>query len=238
VVANGIRVLVVAPLLGAAFLACGASRLAAVPSDASASGGNDAPSEAAASNTGLDAMGAADVDKAAPCATTFGDALTNAFGRADGTVVAVVPPDDQACTLPNSTHLVIQIEMMGAVYRMVVDVLSDTSDPDVLLYETDAPLADGAWAEGWHPGVSFDYVGTLGVHSTSFTTFTETPLVQKITAEIDLGAPISVFSTSDGEPNSAHLVHRNVTNQDGAIVIHPEASPPHYILLSFPEQTF
>jgi len=180
-----------------------------------------------------------DVNKAATCSMTFGDALTNAFGRLDGTVLAVVPPNDQACAMPNMTHLVVQVNMSGAVYRMVIDVLSEYCDPDeVSLYELDAPLKDGAWAEGWHAGVDFDYVLTLGVHSTSFTAMTQANLVDKVTSEIVLGSKISFFATSMDEPTSAHLVHRNITNQDGAIVIGPDTASPHYLLFRFSDQTF
>ncbi len=70
------------------------------------------------------------LDKSATCAPTFGNALTNAHGRLDGTVVAVVPPNDQACASPNMTHLVVQLSMGGAAYRMVVDVISDTGAND------------------------------------------------------------------------------------------------------------
>jgi len=195
--------------------------------------------QGSATDGSLDA--ATDVDKAAPCAATFGSSLTNAFGRIDGTVLAVVPPNDQTCALPNSTHLVVQVAISGVAYRMVVDVLSDelsdSGSPDVYFDEIDAPLAAGAWSEGWHPGVALDYVTTLAVHDTSFTAMSQADLVAKITSELTLGAHVSIFATSDGEPNSAHLVHRNLTNADGAIVVNPETSP-HYLLMHFWEQSF
>jgi hypothetical protein len=186
-----------------------------------------------------------DVDKSATCvedAAAFGSALTSAFGRVDGTVVAVVPPGDEACALPNSTHLIIEVRMQGAIYRMVVDVLSNTSaadsGTDVFFYEEDAPLQAGAWAEGWYPGVVLDYAATMGLHSTQFAPMTEGDLVAKITSEIAIGAHVSVFATSGGgETNSAHLVHRNLANQDGAIVINPETAP-HYLLMRFAEDSF
>jgi hypothetical protein len=191
-------------------------------------------------STGSDAApdALADVNKAATCATTFGESLTNAFGRLDGTVLAIVPPNDQTCAMPNMTHLVIQVTMSGAAYRMVVDVLSDSGDPNVSFYELDAPLEDGAWAEGWHAGVNLDYVTTLKVHSPSFTSMTQATLVTKVTSEIVLGSKISVFATSMDEPDSAHLVHRNLTNEDGAIVVGPDTKTPHYLLFRFAEQTF
>ena len=181
---------------------------------------------------------AVDADKSAPCAKTFGAALTNAFGRLDGTVVAVVPPNDQMCALPNATHLIVQVAMQGAVYRMVVDVLSNRGSADVLFHEMDAPLAGGAWSEGWHPGVVLDYVTTLNVHSGSFAAQVEKDLVATITRENELGAHVSIFATSAGEPNSAHLVHRNLTGADGAIVLGPDSAKPHYLLLRFNEQSF
>jgi hypothetical protein len=216
--------------------ACSSSSPASSHADA---GGHDAAVDAPTNDTSpaKDAVDN-DVNKAATCATSFGDALTNAFGRLDGTVVAVVPPNDQTCAMPNMTHLVIQVEWNGAAYRMVVDVLSDEGNPNVSFYELDAPLKDGAWAEGWHPGVNFDYVLTLGVHSTSFTSMTQAHLVAKVTSEITLGSKISFFATSMDEPTSAHLVHRNETNQDGAIVLNPDSASPHYLLFCFSDQTF
>ena len=181
-----------------------------------------------------------DADKGAACASTFGMALTPKFGRFDGTVTAVVPPDDQACAFPNKTHLVIQGRMNGLIYRMVVDVLSTIGSPDVSLFELDAPLAGGTpWAEGWHDTVTLDYVTDLSVHNTSFVPTKQAALVSRITDEINLGDHISVFATSGStEPHSAHLVHRNATNADGAIVLHPDGAKPHYILLAFGEQVF
>ena len=208
--------------------------------DASADAKTDADAKAnTGPDTGAEAADAAPVDKSLTCASSFGENLTPAFGRIDGTVVAIVPPGDEACTLPNSTHLVIQVMQSGLVYRMVVDVLSDQGSPDVLFAELDAPLAGQAWAEGWHTDASLDYVTTLSTHSTSFTAMVEGDLVATITAEIALGSKISIFATAtSSEPDSAHLVHRNLTDQDGAIVLGPDAANPHYLLMRFDEQTF
>jgi hypothetical protein len=176
-------------------------------------------------------------DKAAPCTGTFGTGLPVGFGRMDGTVLAVVPPGDNACPRPNSTHLIVEVEQGGAAFRLVVDVLSNQGSPDVLLSELDAPLAGPAWADGWHV-TPLDYVTTLGVHSDAFTAMHEADLVAAITAELDLDARISIYATvGASESDSAHLVHRNATDADGAIVIHPDGAP-HYLLLRFDEQTF
>ncbi len=180
------------------------------------------------------------LDKARACATVFGNSLTNAFGRLDGTVRAVVPPGHPTCPMPNGTHLVLQVTMGDQTYRMVTNVLSDSGDPRVFFTELDAPLAGPAWAEGWHPGYPLDYASTLHLTSDQFQPQDMTTLVDLVTARIEPGAKISVFATSSGGANaaSAHLVHRNLTNADGAIVIGPDTASPHYLLFRFDEQVF
>ena len=180
------------------------------------------------------------LDKARDCAVVFGSSLTNSFGRLDGTVRAVVPPGNPSCPMPNGTHLVLQVTMAGETYRMVTNVLSDSGPPHVYLYELDAPLAGPAWAEGWHPGYQLDYTSTLHVTSDQFVPHDMATTVDMITDRIDLGTKVSVFATSSGGVNAsgAHLIHRNLTNADGAIVIGPDTATPHYILLRFDEQTF
>jgi hypothetical protein len=180
----------------------------------------------------------APIDKAANCASTFGNALTAGFGRFDGTLVAVVPPGHPTCPLPNSDHIVLQIRAGGDIYRMVVNVQSSVaSDPNVRYSEKSAPLGAPAFADGWHLGVALDYVSTLNAHSTEFTPTPMADLVAQVTARLDLDTPVSVYSTTSGG-NSTHLVHRNAPNADGAIVIQPTSSTPTYMLFSFENQTF
>jgi hypothetical protein len=176
---------------------------------------------------------------AAGCASTFGAALTNAFGRLDGTVLAVLPPGNTTCAAPNSTHVVIEVMMGGAAYRMVTNVLSTSADPRVFLDEVDAPLAGGPWQEGWHPGVQLDYVTTLHVASTAFAAASQADAVGRIEREVVVGAHVSVFATSAGgtTADSAHLIHRNLASADGAIVLTPDTAP-RYLLTRFSEQTF
>jgi hypothetical protein len=139
---------------------------------------------------------------------------------------------------PNSTHLVVQLTMGGDAYRLVVDVLSNQGSPDVWFAENGAPLPAPAFAEGWHVPASFDYVTTLGMHSSDFSEMNQADLVAQLTSELELGAHISIYATAGTtEPDSAHLVHRNATNADGAIVISPETAP-HYLMMRFGEQTF
>lgn len=188
----------------------------------------------------MDAAADGPFSKANTCATVFGSSLTNAFGRLDGTVRAVVPPGHPSCPMRNGTHLVVQITMGGEAYRMVVNVLSSSGDPRVYMHEVRAPLAGPAWAEGWHPGVSLDYVTNLQASSTQFVPHDMATTVEMITDAIELQAPISVFATSSGGANaaSAHLVHKHLANKDGAIVIDPQGASPRYLLIKFDEQMF
>ena len=191
------------------------------------------------SATSVDAPPADALDKSATCATTFGETLTASYGRLDGTIVAIVPPDDQACAMPNRTHLVIQILMGGLVYREVVDVLSNQGDPNVRLFELDHPLVGAPWADGWHTDAMLDYPSQLGLHATQFTPVAQGDLVTRITDELVLGAKISVYGTSETEHDSAHLIHRTtVANTDGAIVIDPDGASPHWLTMTFDEYVF
>ncbi|HSD86573.1 MAG TPA: hypothetical protein VLB44_03630 [Kofleriaceae bacterium] len=198
-------------------------------SGGSTSTGSDAAIDGSAAS---DAAATADApsDKTAACASTFGNALTNSFGRVDGTILAVVPPGYQGCAQPNSTHIVLQVTMNGAAYRMVINT-------DGLVDQLDAPLAGPAWGDGWHTDAQLDYVSTLHVASSAFTPPAD--VVALVTDQLELGAHVSVFGTSSGgvKADSAHLIHRNSANADGAIVIHPDTAP-HYILFRFSNQSF
>jgi len=169
-----------------------------------------------------------DASKAGPCAAVFGSALTDSFGRIDGTILAVVPPGHPTCPKPNGTHLVLQVTMNSAAYRMVVNI-------DVLTHEVDAPLAGGAWSEGWHPTAQLDYVSTLGTTANDFDLNPD--VTAWITNQLELGARVSVFATSETFHDSAHLVHREAPNMDGAIVVNPDTAP-HYLLFRFSNQAF
>jgi hypothetical protein len=177
------------------------------------------------------------VDKSKTCVSTFGQALdTVGFARFDGTVVAVIPPSDQACAEPNSTHLIIEMTFSGAVYRMVMDV-NDEDAPNTIHATTLAhAMIGGPWSDGWH-AATLDYVATLGLHSTDLPSESTATAVADITNALDLGAHVSVFATAQGEPDSAHLVHRNLTNQDGALVVDVDGSPT-WLLFAFSNQTF
>lgn len=198
------------------------------------SSSSEAP-DAAADATAIDA------GKEAGCASTFGAALTNAFGRIDGTVTAVVAPGIQSCAMPNSDHLVVQVEFGGDVYRMVVNVESNGADPKIRLRTFTGALPAPAFAPGWHPGLTLDYANDLGVHSgTGWDALALADAAARVAAPIEIGAPIAVYATSSGGTyaHSAHLVHRNGGGHDGALVIDPMGASPTWYLFAFADQTF
>ena len=87
-----------------------------------------------------------------------------------------------------------------------------------------------AFAEGWHKAQTLDYAATLDAHNSAFAPFTLAELVTKISAELTIGAPVSFYATSGkGRPESAHLVHRNKNQQDGAIVVSPTSASPKFL---------
>ncbi len=175
------------------------------------------------------------------CASTFGNALTEGFGRIDGLIYAVQKPSDTQCVFPNKDHLIVQVLMNGAVYRMVVNIESDRAgqDPKVRYAVFPHAMPAPAFAEGWHANLKLDYPTTLDAHNAAFTPFTLAELVTKISAELTIGAPVSVYATSGkGRPESAHLVHRNKNQEDGAIVVGPTSASPKFLLFHFDKQTF
>ena len=101
-------------------------------------------------------------------------------------------------------------------------------------------LAGPAWSEGWHESGPLDCVTTLGAKSASFAPHPKDELVATVTNELELGAHGSVFATSSGgtKADSAHLIRRDLTNADGAIVIRPDSASAHYLLFKFSDQAF
>lgn len=199
-------------------------------------------SDPTSSTPDLDAPPAIDAGKDAMCAATFGNTLTSAFGRVDGTIVAVVAPGNEACAMPNRDHVIVQVQFGGAVYRMVVNVLSNGGDPDIRVRTVTAPLPAPGFAEGWHPGLSLDYARDLGVHSTdaAWDPMTLPEAVDAISTPIVVGAPIAVYATSSGGSfsHSTHLVHRNGVAADGALVLDPTGPSPQWMIFHFADQSF
>lgn len=175
------------------------------------------------------------VDKTAGCVddTAFGNQLTNAFGRFDGKIVAVVPPDYKKCPTSNNDHLLLEVSDATGVYRMVVNVYSDrpSADQRVRILAHEAPLTGPAFSPGWHTDAPLDYTNDLGVHLIDFTPYDMDGMVQAITDQMQIGANVSVYCTSSGG-DSSHLIHKNDQGVDGAIVINPDTNPT-YLLLAF-----
>ncbi|MBI2377430.1 MAG: hypothetical protein HYV07_25740 [Deltaproteobacteria bacterium] len=192
---------------------------------------------------GVDDAGAPDsAARAHPCVSTFGSALTTAFGRIDGELIAVVRPSDTGCARFNADHLVLEVAMHGDVYRMVVNIVSDGrdgTDSRIRFGTTRRDLPAPAWSEGWHPNLSLDYTTDLGVHSSTvtFAPFTMGELLDRVAPLLEVGEPISVYATSENRPSSAHLVHRNGRGDDGAIVVRP-VEDPELLMFHFDGQTF
>lgn len=214
--------------------ACSSNESTPSTSSSSSSGSVEPQEDAAAAvDTGVDAAPALDGSCVVPA---FGDKLTTGFGRIDGVISALQMPNDQTCSMPNRDHLIVQVLMNGAVYRLVVNT-------DTLVLKMDHALPAPAFSEGWHAGVALDYPKDLDAHSTAFADpgdMTAT-VNETIAAGLKVGDKVSIYGTcGDGRPESAHLVHRNpnVANTDGAIVVHPDSASPKFVLFAFDNQTF
>lgn len=171
------------------------------------------------------------------CVGQFGQALTSAYGRLDGTVVAVVRPADSQCPQPNSDHVVLEVSMKGSVYRAVINIQSDFGDPVVGYAIVSHALPAPAFEEGWHTGIFFDYVVDLGVHSNMFKPIPLTELADAVACSLEIGQKVAVYSFSSGG-SSSHKVHRNSAKQDGAIVVDADGPSPKVLLFRFADQIF
>ena len=212
------------PVVLVALAACGSSRATNPDIDAPP----DQP---------IDARPDAVPDKSGPCVGNFGNSAVDGYSRFDGTLVAVLAPGNTTCPKPNSTHMILEIRVNGDVYRMVAAMQSETGNPMMAFAERDGALTGPAWQDGQHLGVAMDYVATHNLHRLDFTPMDMPTLTDAVTARVTLGAHISVYATVENANDSAHLIHRNQTNQDGAIVIDPETSP-HYLMFRFDNQLF
>jgi len=171
-----------------------------------------------------------------PCTSTFGSAMNTTFGRLDGYLVSIVNPGTSGCA-SDSTHVHLQIRVNGGIENIAVNVQSSSGNPNVDFLTINAPLSNGAWLEGWHPSQSFDFVTNLGVHSGSFTEMTPSQLITLVNNDLATANHISIFTTGF-DATGGHLIHRNPTNHDGALVVNPLSSSPQYLLFHFTTQTF
>lgn len=206
--------------------------------DAGANGDSDSGVDGSVLET--DAAPDAEPNQWSQCASTFGDALTAPFGRLDGTVLAVIQPGNEMCPRPNSDHVILEVTSGGEAYRMVINVASTRgTDRDVRLLETHAALPGPAWEDGWHTDAPLDYVNTLSVHSNDegWTAYGLEELSDRVASDITVGQHVSVYASTDGG-DSAHLIHRNHTNEDGAVVLDADGENPTWLLFHFATQTF
>lgn len=204
-------------------------------------GGNASPADAPTDVITTD--GRYNADDGTPtrlqCTSQFGNKLssTATYGRLDGYLVAIVAPTNQNGCNADSSHVHLQIRMMGSVYDVAVDATdAQTNVDDVHTDQLDHDLGGPGWTEGWHTGVLNDYV-TMGLHSSDLVLHTKAEVVAQINAFLATANHISVYMTSYG-PDGGHLVHRNGNGHDGIIVTDPLSQPSHYMVLSFTNQAF
>jgi hypothetical protein len=169
------------------------------------------------------------------CTNNFGSALSATYGRLDGLLVAIVPPGNGGCNA-DTDHVHLQVLANNAVYDVAVTVGSTGGVDDVHTFTFDHGMPGPTWAEGWHTGVLNDYV-SLGVHSPMLALESRTQLTSDLMADLATVNHISVLATGYG-PDGVHLVHRNGSGHDGAIITQPLSTPSHLRLFSFTNQAF
>jgi hypothetical protein len=203
---------------------------------ANCGGGHDATVDAAPPDV-------ASVDDGTPmrqaCTSLFGDKLSasDTFGRLDGYLVAIVAPSGMNSCNADSSHVHLQVKMMGSVYDVAIDATDGTTGiDDVHTTTIEHALPDTPWVEGWHTGLLADYV-TLGVHSTDMPLQTKQQVVDTLNTDFATANHVSIYMTTYG-PDGGHLVHRNGNGHDGIIITAPLAQPSHLRLLSFTSETF
>lgn len=164
------------------------------------------------------------------CTASLGSALTTAHARLDGYVVSIIPPGQGRQCNGDSSHVHLQVLMSKGIYDVAANV-------DGRMFQKDAPLAGGAWSEGWHTQDALDYPSGLGVHSTDFTLTGVNVVAAEVEKQLAAANHVSVYCTGYG-PDGCHLVHRKKGNQDGAIVVDPLSPTSHWLLFDFDTDQF
>jgi len=194
--------------------------------------------DAGAGDTGTTDTGSSDgTPTRRACTGSFGSAMSTSFGRLDGFLVSIIDPGQGSSCNGDSSHVHLQVQMNGAVYDVAVNIDSSTGSPDVDFSKTTHALVGGAWSEGWHTQDKLDYAADLGVHSGSFTSMTPTQLTNEVVSDLATVNHISVFMTGYSS-QGGHLVHREGSSHDGALVLQPLSGAPQYLLFHFADQTF
>jgi hypothetical protein len=221
-----------------ALFACGGSGshtdFAASDSGASADGGGSSEDDASGSSGG-DASSSTSTDSGASsldgpatrktCSNTFGNELSMFYGRLDGFLVSIVPEGQHSCN-GDSTHVHLQILMHNGIYDVAVNT-------DGLEAELDHAMVGPAWSEGWSASAQLDYPTTLGIHSSAFATTN----AQALEASLASANHVTIFATAYG-PGGVHLVHRDLNNHDGAVVMNPLGPTPHWLVFRFSNDSF
>ncbi len=222
-------------------IACGGTNQVAPITDASSQ--QDAGGDSSTSDSSITPDGAiADPNDGTPTYTSActplskqtGAIINTQHGRLDGTLAYVVPKAGPSSCNGDDQHVHLQVRAANAIYDVAVDI--GAFNGDVFLYETDIPLPDGAWSEGWHDD-PLSYT-QLGVHSPQFTSQDPVALAAKIQSRLAGVNHVSVFGTGYAQKNGCHLVHYVGGANDGAIVTHPLADTAHVMLFRFSSQGF
>jgi hypothetical protein len=171
------------------------------------------------------------------CTGSFGSAMTATFGRLDGFLVSVVDVNGSSTCRGDDNHIHLQIRVNGRIEDIAVNTASTTGSPNVDTLTINSSLKGGAWSEGWHPGLTLDYPTNLGVSSGEFTERTPTQVASLVDATVANANHISIFTTGF-DATGGHLIHRNGSSHDGAIVINPLSANPEYLLFHFTTQSF
>jgi hypothetical protein len=163
------------------------------------------------------------------CTSSFGNALTVDHGRLDGYLVSIVPANTHQCN-GDSSHLHLQVKANDAVYDVAVNL-------DALEAELDAPLPGTPWTEGWHAAAPLDYAKDLNLHAPVFAASSATAQRTHLEAILANVNHIVIYATAY-DPTGAHLVHREGSDRDGAIILDPLAPTPHVVAFRFTQDTF
>jgi hypothetical protein len=192
----------------------------------------DAPPEASTSSDGTPMY----ASSCTPLSNQTGTAIDTSHGRLDGYLSYVIPIGGPHECNGDESHVHLQIRTDGSIYDVAVD--TGRFMGDVLFYEADMTIPDGAWAEGWHGTDALTYT-SLGVHSTQFAPQDPTTLGEKLQTELAGVNHISVFGTGYSQENGCHDVHFESGNgRDGAIVLEPLSPTPHWLFFRFSTDTF
>jgi hypothetical protein len=122
------------------------------------------------------------------------------------------------------------VKIAGDIYDVAVNV-------DGIETEIDAPLPGPAWSEGWHADEQLDYVKDLGLHAQSFTVTGLSAVRQRVETAVTQANHVAIYATGY-DPSGAHLVHRQGSGRDGAIVLDPLGPRPHILAFRFDTQSF